>query len=249
MEFRALWPEPGLVEIEPYLAGLDLTARALSDRPFTVVNFVSSIDGRVSIRGRSGPLGDEGDKELFRGLRREVDAVMVGTGTLAIERYGRMIGDAKARERRRERGLTPEPIACTVTRSGEIALDIPMFDEPDQRVVIFAGADIDTRGVRAQVTVVEIDPDQLTFTAVLSRLRHDFGVRGLLCEGGPSVFNALLAEDVADQLFLSLSPQIAGGGDAPTIARGPALPEPAKMILEAILEREQTLFLRYARPN
>lgn len=249
MEFRTLWPESGLVEIEPYLAGLDLTARAPADRPFTLVNFVSSIDGRASVRGRSGPLGDDGDKELFRGLRREVDAVMVGTGTLAIERYGRMIGDAKAREQRRGRGLTPEPIACTVTRSGQLALDIPMFDEPEQRVLIFSGGEIDTSGVRAQVTVVEIGPDRLTYEAVLSRLRHDFGVRALLCEGGPSVFNALLAEDVADQLFLSLSPQLAGGGDAPTIAMGPALPEPAQMILEAILEREQTLFLRYARPN
>jgi riboflavin biosynthesis pyrimidine reductase len=178
-----------------------------------------------------------------------VDAVLVGTGTLAIERYGRLIGDARARERRQERGLTPEPIACTVTRSGHVALDIPMFDEPEQRVVIFSGAEIDTSGVRAQVTVVEIDPDQLTYATVLSRLRHDFGVRALLCEGGPSVYRALLAEDVADQLFLSLSPQIAGGGDSPTIAMGPALPEPAQMILEAILECEGTLFLRYARPN
>ena len=51
--------------------------------PFTVANFVSSLDGRASVQGRSGGLGDDGDKAMFRALRRASDAVLVGTGTMA----------------------------------------------------------------------------------------------------------------------------------------------------------------------
>ena len=62
-------------------------------------------------------------------------------------------------------------------------------------------------------------------TTAWRRLTSDFGVRTLLCEGGPTVFGALLHEDLADELFLTLSPRLAGGGSEAAITRGPALPE------------------------
>jgi riboflavin-specific deaminase-like protein len=249
MNFRVLWPDPGTVEIERYLAGLELSERASAERPFTVANFVSSIDGRASVNGQSGGLGDPGDKALFHGLRREVDAVLVGTGTLRAERYGRIIRDPAVRDRRRERGLTPEPLTCVVSRSGSVPLDIPLFAEPDARILIFSGDELDTSGVQADVTVVTEPPQELSFASVLPRLRTEHRVRTLLCEGGPYVFGALLTESLVDQLFLTFSPRIVGGGNAPTIASGPALPEPAQMALEGVLERDQTLFLRYTRTS
>jgi hypothetical protein len=118
MEFHQLWPPGHVVEIEAHINGLDLAGRAQAQRPFTAANFISSVDGRATFRGRSGGLGDDGDKAVFRALRRTVDAVLVGTGTLAAERYGRIIPNAQARERRRARGLSSEPLACTVTRTG-----------------------------------------------------------------------------------------------------------------------------------
>ena len=64
-------------------------------------------------------------------------------------------------------------------------------------------------------------------TTVLRHLRSDYGVRTLLCEGGPTLFGALLTEDVVDELFLTLAPKLAGGGSGPTITSGPELAEPA----------------------
>jgi 5-amino-6-(5-phosphoribosylamino)uracil reductase len=248
MEFQQLWPEPRVTEVEAYLDALALTERSPSGRPYALVNFVSSIDGRATVGGRSGGLGDDGDKAMFGGLRRQVDAVLVGTGTLAAERYGRVIRDPAARERRRGRGLRPEPLTCIVTRSGSVPLDIPLFAEPEAEVVIFTAAQIDTAACAAQVTAVRLDADELSFAAALERLHADYGIRALLCEGGPGVFGALLREDLVDALFLTLARKLAGGGDEPAITRGPALPEPATMALAGVLERAGTLFLRYERP-
>ncbi len=245
MRFSELWPNHGEVEIDQYIRALGLAERASVERPFTVVNFVASIDGRATVHGRSGPLGEEGDKELFRALRREVDAVLVGTGTLEAERYGRILRDPASRERRRQRGLRPEPLACTLTRHGSLPLDIPLFAEPDAKVIAFTGGDVDTTGVRAQLEVVKLGPGEPTFEAALAYLRSEHDVRALLCEGGPRVFSAMAHEGVFDQLFLTLSRQFAGGGDAPSITHGPALDEPATLTLEGVLEREGTLFLRY----
>ena len=79
----------------------------------------------------------------------------------------------------------------------------------------------------------------------MRRLRSDFGVRTLLCEGGPTLFGALLRERLVDELFLTVAPAVVGGGDAPTISSGPELPELQRLSVQWLLEREGALFLRY----
>jgi riboflavin-specific deaminase-like protein len=245
MEFNQLFPDHAPFEVEQRLAELDLGSRA-TDRPYVVANFVSSADGRATFAGRSGQLGDDGDRAMFHGLREQVDAVMVGTGTLRAESYGRVLGKAERRERRVEQGLSAEPLACIVTRSGSVPTGIPLFQEPEARIVVFTAAEFDADGCGAEVDVIEIDPGELTMKAVVGRLRADYGIASLLCEGGPSIFAALLREGVVDELFLTHAPKLTGGGDGPTITSGPELPEPQALELIWALERNNSLFLRYA---
>ncbi|MDQ6730314.1 MAG: dihydrofolate reductase family protein, partial [Actinomycetota bacterium] len=140
--------------IEEHILGLGLGERAPAGRALTVANFVSSLDGRASLQGRSGGLGDDADKAVFRALRRASDAVLVGTGTLRAENYGRIVADPDARRAREARGMDPEPLAVTVTRSGRLPLGIPLFAEPEARVIVFSGADVDLGKAEAQVEVV-----------------------------------------------------------------------------------------------
>ncbi|PZS14748.1 MAG: pyrimidine reductase family protein [Solirubrobacterales bacterium] len=245
MEFNRLLPEPGTVELEGLLASVELGPSAPADRPYTIVNFVASADGRATLGGRSGPLGDDGDHALFHGLRERVDAVLAGTVTLRTERYGRILKPER-RRRRVQRAVAPEPLTCMVTRSGEIPLEIPLFAEPEAKVVVFSPVAIDVSGARAEVVVVQLDPAELTLTTALARLRCDHGVRVLLCEGGPTLFGALLAEHLVDELFLTIVPKLAGGGRGPTIASGPELAEPQGLRLTWLLERGGSLYLRSA---
>ena len=81
---------------------------------------------------------------------------------------------------------------------------------------------------------------------VLRSLRDDHDVRSLLCEGGPALFNAMLVEDLVDELFLTLAPALVGGHEL-GITTGQ---EPAglhRLRLVRVLERDGHLFLRYAR--
>lgn len=246
MEFRQLLPDPATVDVDALLDSLALSEHAPAARPYTAVNFVASADGRATFSGRSGPLGDDGDRAMFHGLRERFDAVMAGTGTLRTERYGRILGKPERRERRAGRGLPPEPLACIVTRSGSVPSDIPLFAEPEARAVVFTAAEIRHRDWAAQVEVVRLDPGELTLTRVLWHLRAEHDVRSLLCEGGPTLFGALLAERVVDELFLTLAPKLAGGGPGPAITTGPELPLPQGLELRWLLERRASLYLRYA---
>jgi riboflavin biosynthesis pyrimidine reductase len=61
------------------------------------------------------------------------------------------------------------------------------------------------------------------------------------------LFGALVGEGVFDELFLTISPKLAGGTDPLTILHGPRLPEPLELELVWVLEAEGTLFPRYRR--
>ena len=245
MELNRLYPESGKVMIEEHILGLGLAEQAPAGRPLTVANFVSSLDGRATVQGRSGGLGDDGDKAVFRALRRASDAVLVGTGTLDAENYGRIVADPDARRARVARGVAAEPVAVTLTRSGRLPLQIPLFADREARVIVFSGTAVELGDTRAEVEVVRLDQDALCFAAALAHLRRELGMRLVLCEGGPRLLAALLREQVLDQLCLSLAGKLIGGGSAPAITSGPKLPEPAPAGLEEVLERNGTLFLRY----
>ena len=246
-ELRQLLPKPGRTHVGELLGSLNLAARAHAHRPYTIVNFVASADGRATFEGRSAGLSDAADREMFHGLREHVDAILVGTGTLRAERYGRLVRDPERRRRRAGSGLRPDPLACIFSRSGELPTDIPLFAQDGGPVVVFTPGVVDTSSMAADVEVVRLDPGELTLTTMMRRLRSDYDVRSLLCEGGPTMFGALLHEDLVDELFLSIAPKLTGGGRSPGITNGPPLAEMLELSLVWALEADSALFLRYAR--
>jgi riboflavin-specific deaminase-like protein len=246
MEFRRIHPDPQTVDSAEQFANLGLNERVHHDRPYLVTNFAATADGRATVDGRSGGIGDDGDMEVFRRLRTQVDALLVGTHTLAVERYGRAIKRPELRAAREAIGLKPEPLVVTVSRSGEVPLDIPLFQDPDAHVALFTTPQAPEPACPATVHVTRLEVVELTFTTVLRQLRAEHDVRSALCEGGPTIMSALLGEGLVDELFLTLAPQLVGGGGAPTIASGEALADPAALTLVWALERNGSLFLRYA---
>jgi 5-amino-6-(5-phosphoribosylamino)uracil reductase len=227
------------------MASLNLGRQAPADRPYTIVNFVATADGRTAFRGRSSELSDVGDRAVFHGLRERVDAIFTGTGTMRSERYGRLVRDLERRRRRAAAGLAPDPLACVITRTGDVPTEIPLFDDPHSRIVVFTPTPLDVSAQRAQIDVVVLDPGQLTLTTMTRRLRSDYDVRALLCEGGPTVFGALLQEGLVDELFLTVAPKLAGGGSGPAVTSGPELPALRRLEPVWALERDGSLFMRY----
>ena len=100
MPLRRLDPDPAEVTPLEVAQSLRPAERAPATRPRVLANMVSSADGRATFDGKSGGLGNEADRELFHALREQVDAILVGTGTLRAERYGPFVRDPARRARR-----------------------------------------------------------------------------------------------------------------------------------------------------
>jgi riboflavin biosynthesis pyrimidine reductase len=245
MRFRQAFPPGPDPSPQEAYTGLRLDERAGPDRPYIVCNFVSSADGRAAVNGRTAPLAGAGDKAAFHLLRTQVDAVLTGTGTLEAERYGALIRDERNGEIRRQEGRPAQPLAVIISRSGQVPFDIPMFADVRSRIVLYVPGGTDVPNVAAQVLVHEDDPPPGDLPRVVASLRRHHDVGSLLCEGGPALFSALLAGGLVDELFLTISPVIVGGGEL-GITAGASLPMPLGLTLVRAIEHEGNLLLRYA---
>jgi riboflavin biosynthesis pyrimidine reductase len=190
-------------------------------------------------------------------LRACADAVLVGSGTMLAsprgtwrpERVYPPAADAFA-ELRRRRGRPERPTVAFVTAGGSFDPAHPALEEP-AIVLTTTRAAVDIRAtVPAASEVVAVnDGDSVDLQQGLVLL-HERGYSLVLSEGGPTLLGSLLASGLADELFLTVSPLLAGRADALRLALVDGvelLPEhAARARLRSVRRHADHLFLRYA---
>lgn len=243
---------PGLATLTPdeAMAGLGLGELAPPERPYLVLNMVATLDGKATLGGRTAGIGGPADRQLFHQLRTQADAVVVGAGTLRAERYGRIVRDPALREKREREGLAADPLACVVSASLEGLAELPLLAASEQRVAVLTAASGDLPPREARVEYVRGRPGeggggQVDLGAALGRLRTEWGVRSILCEGGPTLNSELFRAGLVDELFLSTAPKVAAGAKALTIVAGESLSAPVELELVWLLERHGEVFQRW----
>jgi 5-amino-6-(5-phosphoribosylamino)uracil reductase len=208
------------------------------DRPWCYANFVQSIDGIASFKGKdpSGAAISQSvdDRWLMDLLRAHADAVMVGKNTLVEEQASNRAGkrgpvfrieDAEVRDLRRALGRGRE---INIIVSGEGGFDPTKYAVFDgERVdAVLLTTEKESRQLAAirksnpQLRVVTAGKDKFVdLGAALSILRRDLGIRYLLCEGGPTLYGYMSRAGLIDEKFLTVSPveigQIIPAGQEP----------------------------------
>ena len=239
-----------------------------ADRAHVISNFVTTLDGVTSWNepGQSGGgeiSGFNAHDRLVMGLLRAVaDAVVVGAGTLrSVPRHvwtaEHVYPDLAEvfRELRARLGKSPAPLNVVVTSLGRINLSWPVFTSEAPVLVVSAPAGearLREHGAGGSLPVViGRSGTDLTVTAgdVLSAIGAGPG-SVVLVEGGAHLLSDFLAERRLDELFLTLSPQIAGreaGFFRPSLTEGKrfAPSDPLWTRLASLKRNEDHLFLRY----
>ncbi|MCA1690212.1 MAG: dihydrofolate reductase family protein [Actinobacteria bacterium] len=172
-------------------------------------------------------------------LRAQADAVMAGANTIRDERYGPIVRDPELVALRQARGEPAQPLAVTVSRSLDFDPMLRLLADPGSHLVVLTPSGGTIPPSAARVSYLR----GRSLTGLLSDLRREFGVRSVVCEGGPVLNGELLAAGLVDELFLSISPLVLGGRDPLTIVEGaPAL---TRFELVWLLEHESLLQARY----
>ncbi len=213
----------------------ELSFPSPAGRPYVVSNFVSTLDGVVSLGlpGKSGGGEISGfnrhDRALMGLLRAASEAVVVGAGTLrAVPRHvwtaEHVFPELRAAYQALRFGLGygPTPLNVILSGSGQLDLSAPVFASGQVRVLVITtragAARLGAQPLPAGVTVRAVRGSadgSISAGAVLAEVTDCLGTTAprVLLEGGPRVMGDFFAEQQIDELFLTLAPQVAGRAD------------------------------------
>jgi riboflavin biosynthesis pyrimidine reductase len=222
-------------------------------------NFVSTLDGVVAIPSlvSSNKIvagGSAADRFLLGLLRACCDVLVIGSGTMAASprsvwtaEQGYPPAAAAFAELRERLGKPPEPEVAVISRSGRVDPGHPAFAAGAIVLTTDAGA---TRLAgelpgRAIVALGETVDAARAIEALRER-----GHRLILSEGGPHAVAPFLEARLVDELFLTISPLLAGrvdgDGRLALVEGADLLPGgPLQARLTGIRRDGGHLFLRY----
>jgi riboflavin biosynthesis pyrimidine reductase len=215
------------------------------DRPWTRLNFITSVDGHTQgPDGRSGSLGTPADRAVFHLLRSTCDVVLVGAGTARAERYRPVKQDEVDATLRARSGRTTLPAIAVVSRSLELDPGLLAGGATATVVLTTADSPAERRAAAAEVAdVVVVGERSVDPAAALAALRAR-GLDRVLCEGGPGLAHDLLANGQLDELCLTLRAMMIAGEGLRLVTGAPLVPAPA-LQLSSVLADGSDLFLRY----
>ena len=232
------------------------------DEPCVVTNFVESLDGVVAVPDlpRShAVIGDESEPDRFvmALLRACADAIVIGSGTLLASPQGTWrpaavyppAADALA-ELREERGRDAQPLLAIVTGGDSLDPAHPVLEQGALVVTTERAAPDLRSSVPAASEVVAVsDGHTVDVAAAIAELRRR-GCAVILSESGPNLFGALLASWLVDELFLTVSPVLAGRAQPPRLGlvEGVELLPQTRIAgrLRSVRAHGSHLFLRYS---
>lgn len=192
-------------------------------RPFVLINMAMTADGKIANANRSiSSFGSKRDLNHLYELRATADAVMNGARTIEANNVTMGTGGRRFRELRRRRGLSKYNLRIIVSGSGSVNPTAAIFRRRFSPIIVLTTQRVTRAKLRVLRTLAEevwiCGRNEIDFDSAFQRLRNDWNVRRLVCEGGARLNAALIRADLVDEIHVTICPLVFGGRSAPTIA-------------------------------
>jgi riboflavin-specific deaminase-like protein len=217
------------------------------DRPKVIANFAMTVDGKVTTRNRTpATFTSPRDKKRLLEIRALADAVIVGRNTVATDTMSMTLPSRALQSTRLAKGLSAQPLRVIVSGRANFDTRWKVFTTPGARRIVFHISPISTAARKKLEPLCDLHRFE-NIEDVLAVLRKNYGVRTLLCEGGPTLFRTFVEAEALDELHLTVAPLVFGGKDAPTLTgtRPDFLPSIAHFSRESMRIVDGECYLRY----
>jgi 2,5-diamino-6-(ribosylamino)-4(3H)-pyrimidinone 5'-phosphate reductase len=188
-----------------------------------------SADGKIASPTRKQMrISSEEDIQRMYRLRNEVDAVLVGIGTILAD-------DPKLTVKESYVEHPKHPLRVILDSTCRTPLQALALNAVSKTLIITAVGHQKTYD-GSHIEVVECRTNKNGFidlNCVLDLL-YKKGVRKLLVEGGSTIIWNFLKNKVVDDLFIFIGPCIIGGQDTPTVADGEGINAGEEITLKII---------------
>ncbi len=220
------------------------------DRPFIFINSAMSADGKLSTKERkqvriSGKL----DFERVDELRAQVDAVMVGIGTVLSDDPSLTVKSVERQASRKAAGKSENPARIIVDSRARIPLDADVFKKGEGLRIIAISNSAPTEKIKLleeKALVIKTGTLRVDLTELTVKLK-EIGINTLMVEGGATLNWGMLSAGLVDEVYTFVGNLIIGGKTAPTFTDGEGFTEAELLGLELISAEkvEEGLLLKW----
>jgi len=208
------------------------------DRPYVILNVAMTADGKTdTVFRRGASISSPLDRERVDRLRASCDAIMVGGRTITGDEPRLTIKSAALRAERLAHGMEENPVKVGVITNAILPVDSRFLVSGPARIIMFTTTQTDSgqigRLFNQGVQVFVMGERRVDLKGALQCLKEQ-GINRLLVEGGGTLNEELLKQNLVDEISVYIAPLIFGGADAPTFANGAGLERHEAISLEQI---------------
>ena len=192
-------------------------------QPFVILKTAMSMDGKIATAaGKSKWITSESSRRIVHQIRDEVDAIMVGIGTV--------IHDDPSLTARLPDGRGHDPVRIILDSRGRMPLEAKVLhlDSAARTIVaVTPGASQKKVSQLKQLAEVLVIPEQngrIDLQALMQELGQ-MEITSVLLEGGAEVNASALKAGIVDKVLVFIAPMLIGGSEAPGPVGGPGIEE------------------------
>lgn len=175
-----------------------------------LLNCAMSVDGKIALSTKKETkISNREDLERVHRMRNEVDAILVGVGTILADDPKLTVGEKYAK-------VVKQPLRIVLDSHGRTPPTARVLNDQAKTLIVtnesckktFSGAD-----------VARFGKDRVDLKALVGHLKKS-GVRILLVEGGETVMWSFFRERLVDEMSVFVGSVIIGGEASPTLVGG-----------------------------
>ena len=217
-----------------------------ANKPYIILSAAMSIDGKIASKTGDSELSDEEDWKEVHKLRAQVDAIMVGKGTILKDNpklhikfhehsgYYRIVVDSNLAIPLDSNVISfqPEIYPTIICVTENVSIDhIKKYEENKIKVILAGKGDkVDLRKLMPLLKNLEIDT--------------------ILLEGGGNLNWSFIEHDLVDEIRITVAPLIVGGMGATSLVEGlgfEKMEDAPKFKLLEVSHRNNYVVLKYRR--
>ena len=216
------------------------------EHPYVILSAAMTIDGKIASKTGDPDISDEDDWKSVHKLRTEVDAIMVGKGSIILDNpklhikyydhkgYYRVVLDSNLSIPIESNVVTYRPETyptIIVTTENALVDKIREFESKNVEII--------KSGKGRRVDVVELMP-----------ILYDKGIKRILLEGGGNLNWSFIKNNLVDEIRIAIAPWMAGGKDAVSLVEGEGFAkmfESPRYLLSDVSSRNNYVTLNYKK--
>jgi 2,5-diamino-6-(ribosylamino)-4(3H)-pyrimidinone 5'-phosphate reductase len=187
-------------------------------KPYIISNVGMTLDGKLATIANDSRISGEEDLKRVHQIRKEVDGIMVGIGTVLKDNPRLTVHKIEAKGE-------DNPVRIVVDSKLRIPLNARVLNK-DAKTIIATTEEVDEEKEKKikklteiGVEVIKAGKEKVDLKKLMEEL-YKRGIERILLEGGGTLNWGMFKENLVDEVRVFIAPKIFGGKDAPTYVDG-----------------------------